>query len=57
MKQGFSDWRIIQPVGEVEFDADATFVANYNAHKFPRFARDFQQYGIFLLTLLGLKAG
>ena len=56
MKQGFSDWGIIQPVGEVEFNADAAFIADYDSHQLPGLAGDFQQYNIFLLTLLGFKA-
>ena len=57
MKQGFGDRRIIQPVGEVEFDSDAAFIANYNSYKFSGFGRDFHQHSIFLLTLLRLEAG
>ena len=57
MKQGFGDWRIIQPMGEVEFNADAAFIANHDAYKFPGFTHDLQQHGVFVLTLLRLKAG
>ena len=57
MKQGLSDRRIIKPLGEVEFDSDTAFIANYNAYKFSGFGRDFQQHSIFLLRLLRLKAG
>jgi hypothetical protein len=57
MKQGFSDWRIIQPMGEVKFNADAAFISDYDAYKLSRFARDFEQHSVFLLSLLRLKAG
>ena len=57
MKQGFSDWRIIQPRVEMKLDTDSAFIAHYNAYQFPGFAGDFQQHSVFLLTLLRLEAG
>jgi hypothetical protein len=57
MKQGFSDWRIIQPVSEVEFNADAAFISDYDAYKLTGLARDFEQHSIFLFSLLRRKAG
>ncbi len=44
-------------MGEAEFNADAAFISDYDAYKFSRFARDFQQHSVFLFGLLRLKAG
>jgi hypothetical protein len=57
MKQGFRDWRVIQPVCEAELDADAAFISDHDAHKLSRFAGDFEQHSIFLFVLLRFKAG
>jgi hypothetical protein len=42
VKQGFRNWRIIEPIGEMEFDADSAFVTHYNANEFTGFGCDFK---------------
>ena len=43
-------------MGEVEFNADAAFISDYDAYKLSRFAGDFEQHGKFRFTLLRLTA-